>query len=58
MNVSAIMRWRVARFKGKVMETFSDLTELCLFGVVTGFFLSFMMWVVGIGPRLFRLFVR
>ena len=40
------------------MSYFNELTELCVFGVSTGFLLSFLMWFFGIVPRAFRLFVR
>jgi hypothetical protein len=37
---------------------FADLTELCLYGVMTGFGLSFIVWAIGVVPRAFKMFLR
>ena len=40
------------------MNQITDLTQLCVYGVSTGFLLSMVMWFFGVLPRAFRLFVR
>ena len=37
------------------MSAFGDLTELCLYGMLTGFGFSFILWGIGLGPRIIRI---
>ena len=36
------------------MSPFTNLTELCVYGVSLGFGLSFVLWGIGLPARLFR----
>lgn len=41
-----------------MMGAFRDLMELCVYGVTTGFGVSFILWGLGLSGRLFRVLVR
>jgi hypothetical protein len=42
----------------RCIMTFSSITDFCVYGVMTGVGLSFILWAFGMLPRAFRLFIR